>query len=71
MVKRIKVEEIAGVLEFAGRSKDDPEFLAWMEEHKARNGGKLRISRGATGVRVAFSDAADLARWKGKQSARR
>lgn len=68
MVKRNKVEEIAGVLEFPGRTKDDPEFIAWLAEHKARNGGKLRISKGGTGVRVAFSNAADMTPWKVRQT---
>ena len=68
MVKRTKVEDIAGVLEFAGRTKEDPEFLQWLEEHRTRNGGKLRVSQGATGVRVAFSRAADMAAWKPRQA---
>jgi hypothetical protein len=71
MVKRTKVEDIAGVLEFAGLTKDDPEFTGWLDDHKAHNGGKLRISRGATGVRVAFSNAGDMARWRAKQTGRR
>ena len=66
MVKRHKQEEIAGVLEFAGRTSEDPEFIAWMEEHKARNGGKIRVSLGGKGVRVMFSKDADMALWKAR-----
>ena len=63
MVKRRKEEEIAGVLEFAGLGSEDPEFLTWMAEHKANKGGKIRVSQGGTGVRVMFSDKADMALW--------
>lgn len=66
MVKRHKEEHVAGVLEFAGRSSDDAEFAAWLADHKARNGGKVRVSRGATGVRVMFARAADMAIWKAR-----
>ena len=66
MVKRRKEEEIVGVLEFEGRTSDDPEVLEWLAEHKARNGGKIRVGRGSTGVRVAFSKAADMALWKAR-----
>ena len=66
MVKRRKEEEIVGVLEFAGRSSEDPEVVQWLAEHKAQNGGKIRVSRGSTGVRVAFSKAADLAYWRAR-----
>ena len=64
MVKRSKQEDVAGVLEFEGHTSDDPEFAAWMDDHKARNGGKLRVALGAKGVRVMFSKAADMAHWK-------
>ena len=60
MVKRHKQEEIAGVLEFEGLTPDDPAFKGWMEEHRSRNGGKLRVSQGGTGVRVMFSKEADM-----------
>ncbi len=78
MVKRRKEEEIVGVLEFAGRTSEDPEVMSWLAEHKAQNAGKIRVSRGSTGVRVAFSKAADMAAWqarseresKGKRSPR-
>ncbi|HQT62520.1 MULTISPECIES: hypothetical protein [unclassified Acidiphilium] len=78
MVKRRKEEEIVGVLEFEGRDSEDSEVMSWLAEHKARNGGKIRMSRGSTGVRVAFSKAADMAFWqersmqasKGKRSSR-
>ena len=64
MVKRRKQEEIAGVLEFAGCSADDPTFKRWVAEHRAQNGGNLRMSKGATGVRVMFSKEADMTFWK-------
>lgn len=64
MVKRRKEDDPAGVLEFEGRTAEDPEFVAWLAEHKARNGGKLRVSRGGTGVRVMFGKQADMAVWK-------
>jgi hypothetical protein len=64
MVKRRKQEDAVGVLEFEGRSSDDPTFTQWLADHKARNGGKLRVSKGATGVRVMFSKEADMAFWK-------
>jgi hypothetical protein len=78
MVKRRKEEEIVGVLEFEGRTSEDPEFMKWLAEHKTQNGGKIRVGRGSTGVRVAFSKAADMALWqarseqgrKGKRSPR-
>lgn len=63
MVRRIKEDEIAGVLEFAGRDAEDPEFMGWVATHRAENGGKIRVSKGGTGVRVAFSKKADLALW--------
>ncbi|WP_156963753.1 hypothetical protein [Muricoccus aerilatus] len=64
MVKRRKQEEIAGVLEFAGSSAEDPTFKRWVAEHRAQNGGNLRMSKGATGVRVMFSKEADMIFWK-------
>ena len=64
MVKRRKQEEIAGVLEFAGTSAEDPTFKRWVAEHRAQNGGNLRMSKGATGVRVMFSREADMAFWR-------
>ena len=72
MVKRRKEEDIAGVLEFKGRNSDDPEFLAWLAEHKASKGGKIRIGKGGTGARVLFSDKADMAVWsaRAEQAAR-
>ena len=66
MVKRRKEEEIVGVLEFQGRTSEDPEVMKWLAEHKARNGGKIRMSRGSTGLRVAFSKDADMAFWKAR-----
>ena len=66
MVKRRKEEDIAGVLEFEGRTADEPEFVTWLADHRARKGGKLRVSKGGTGVRVVFSEAADMAWWKAR-----
>ena len=66
MVKRRKQEDIAGVLEFEGRTSEDPEIVAWLAEHKARKGGKVRVSHGGTGVRVMFSEKADLALWEAR-----
>ena len=72
MVKRRKEEDSAGVLEFKGRSSDDAEFMAWLAEHKAGKGGKIRVAQGGTGVRVMFSSAADMAVWnaRAEQAAR-
>jgi hypothetical protein len=70
MVKRRKEEEIVGVLEFAGRTSEDPEVVKWMAEHKAQNGGKIRVSKGSTGLRVAFSKAADMALWQARSEGR-
>ena len=72
MVKRNKQEDIAGVLEFQGRTSEDPEVVAWLAEHRARKGGKLRVSQGGTGVRVMFSEKADMVLWeaRAKQEAR-
>jgi len=66
MVKRRKQEDIAGVLEFEGRTSEDPEIVAWLAEHKARKGGKVRVSQGGTGARVMFSEEADMALWKAR-----
>ena len=66
MVKRRKEDDPAGVLEFEGRTADDPEFVEWLAEHKTRNGGKIRVGQGGTGVRVMFDKEADLARWKAR-----
>ena len=63
MVKRRNEEEVVGVLEFAARTSEDPEVMQWLAEHRARNGGKIRVSRGSTGLRVAFSKQADMALW--------
>lgn len=64
MVKRRKQEDIAGVLEFEGRTSEDPEIMAWLAEHKARKGGKIRVSQGGTGMRVMFSEKADMESWQ-------
>ena len=66
MVRRRKEEEIAGVLEFGGRSSEDADLIEWLADHRARNGGKIRVSQGATGVRVAFTKEADMAMWKAR-----
>ena len=64
MVKRRKEEDIAGVLEFAGLTSEDPDFVRQMQEHKDRNGGKVRVGKGMSGVRVMFSKDADLQNWR-------
>jgi hypothetical protein len=64
MVKRRKEEDIAGILEFDGRSAEDPEFIEWLADHKALNGAKIRVSQGGKGVRVMFAKDADMALWK-------
>jgi hypothetical protein len=66
MVKRQKVEDVAGVIEFQGRTAEDPVFVTWLAEHRAHKGGKVRVSLGGTGVRVMFSEAADMAWWKAR-----
>lgn len=66
MVKRRREEEVAGVLEFEGRTSEDPDLLEWLADHKARNGGKIRVGQGAKGVRVAFSKDADMAHWRAR-----
>jgi hypothetical protein len=76
MVKRSKQEDLAGALEFEGRTAEDPEFIGWLAEHRARKGGKIRVAQGGKGVRVMFSETADMAWWtarseqveKGKKS---
>ena len=64
MVKRRKEEEIAGVLEFAGLTAEDPDFMRQMQDHKDRNGGKVRVGKGMSGVRVSFSKEADMQSWR-------
>lgn len=64
MVRRHKEEEIAGILEFEGRTSEDPILLEWLADHRARNGGKIRVSQGGKGTRVMFSKAADMAFWQ-------
>ena len=66
MVKRRKEEEIVGVLEFEGKTSEDPEVITWLADHKAQNGGKIRVSQGGKGVRVAFSKEADMALWQAR-----
>jgi hypothetical protein len=66
MVKRRKEEDIAGVLEFEGRTAQDPEFMDWVVDQRKQNGGKIRVSKGWKGVRVVFSKEADLALWKAR-----
>lgn len=66
MVKRRKEEEIVGVLEFEGRTSEDPEVITWLADHKTHNGGKIRVSQGGKGVRVAFSKEADMALWQAR-----
>ena len=64
MVKRIKQEDLAGALELQGISKDDPQLQQWLEGHRGRNGGKLRVGLGGRGVRIIFSREADLKYWR-------
>jgi len=66
MVKRRKEDPIVGVLEFEGKTSEDPEVLTWLAEHKAQNGGKIRLGQGSKGVRVAFSKEADMAVWEAR-----
>lgn len=66
MVKRRKVEEIVGVLEFEGKTTESPELISWLADHKAANGGKIRVGQGGKGVRVAFSKEADMALWRAR-----
>jgi hypothetical protein len=66
MVRRVKQDDIVGVLEFGGKTDEDPEVIQWLADHKARNGGKIRVSKGVSGVRVAFSKDADMAYWKAR-----
>ena len=68
MAKRRREEEFVGVLEFEGRTSQDPEVMNWLAEHKAQNGGRIRLSRGSTGIRVAFSKAADMALWQARSA---
>ena len=46
MVKREKVEDAAGVLEFKGLTADDVAFAAWLAEHRAGKGGKISDQQG-------------------------
>ncbi len=69
MVKRRKEEQSAGVLEFKGRSSEDPEFIGWLAEHKAGKGGKIRVAQGGTGVRVMFAEESDMALWNARAEA--
>ena len=69
MVKRRKQEEIAGVLEFAGTSAEDPTFKRWLAEHRVQNGGNVRMSKGAIGVRMMFSKEADMTFWRERPEA--
>ena len=69
MVRRTKHEEIAGILEFDGRTDQDPEFLSWLADHRDRKGGKIRVSQGGKGVRVMFSKDADMEFWKARWDA--
>ena len=54
------------MLEFEGRTSEDPEVVAWLAEHRAKKGGKIRVSQGGTGVRLMFSEKGDLAMWKAR-----
>jgi hypothetical protein len=69
MVKRIKQEDMAGALELEGIGKDDPRLQQWLDEHRPRNGGKIRVGLGGKGVRVMFSKDADMALWQRRSDA--
>ena len=43
--------------------------MEWLADHKARNGGKIRVSQGGKGVRVMFSKDADMALWQRRSEA--
>jgi hypothetical protein len=62
--KRPKQEDMAGVIELEGIGKEDPRLAQWLEEHRARNGGKVRVSLGGKGVRVVFARGVDLEYWR-------
>jgi hypothetical protein len=64
MVKRVRQEDMAGALELEGIGKDDPRLQQWLDEHRGRNGGKLRVGLGGRGVRIIFSREADLTYWQ-------
>jgi hypothetical protein len=68
MVKRRKQEDIVGVLEFEGRTSEEPEFMDWLADHRERSGGKIRVSKGSKGVRVMFARDADMALWKARSA---
>ena len=53
-----------------GCSSEDPAFKRWVAEHRAQNGGNPRMSKGATGVRVMFSEKADMTFWKERSEAK-
>jgi hypothetical protein len=64
MVKRVRQEDMAGVLEFEGMTRNDPRLARWLEDHRARGGGKVRVGLGSKGLRVIFSREADLKHWQ-------
>jgi hypothetical protein len=70
-VKRIKPEDMAGAFELEGIGKVDPRLQLWLEEHRARNGGKIRLGLGGKGVRVMFARDADLRYWQQHYAQRR
>jgi hypothetical protein len=71
MVKRIKQEDMAGALELEGIGKDDPQLQLWLDEHRGRNGGKIRVGLGGKGVRVMFARDADMRYWQQHYAQRR
>ena len=66
MVKRRKEEAPVGILEFEGRTAEDPEVVEWLADHRLRKGGKIRLGKGGKGLRVMFSEAADMEIWKSR-----
>jgi hypothetical protein len=61
---------MAGAFELEGIGKDDPRLQQWLEEHRGRNGGKLRVSLGGRGVRIIFSRELDLKYWQQRYAQR-
>ena len=47
MVRRQKEAEIAGVLEFEGRTSEDPEFQGWLADHRLGTAGRSGSARAA------------------------
>ena len=48
MVKCRKQADVVGVLEFEGWTSEAPEVSAWLAEHKARKGSRIRVGQSGT-----------------------